>query len=132
MTTTTTLDRDPKDAPAPNNMIPGDHGPGTAIKDLLPIPSDTQPVMDPAKTETSNTLQDDPSLSHALATQDHDDKGLAQQDHPHEVLDLGWNQRKEEIAQPLVGGMDNEELWMLVRRFDKVIRPCAPTKQNTS
>lgn len=104
-----------------NNLVTGDNGPGTLIKDLLPIPSDTQPVSDPAKIETSATLLEDPSLSHALATEDHDDKGLVQQDHDEEVLNLGWNQKKHEIAEPLVGGMDNEELWLLVRRFDKVM-----------
>lgn len=94
---------------------------GTAVKDLLPIPSDTTPVSDPAKEEVSHTLVDDPTLSHALATEDHEVTGLAQQDHDHdgEVLDLGWNQKKQEIAQPLVGGLDNEELWLLIRRFDK-------------
>lgn len=95
---------------------------GTAVKELLPIPSDTQPVTDPTKTEVSHTLMDDPSLSHELATEDHEVKGLAQQDHPAEVLDLGWNQKKQEIAEPLVGGLDNEELWILVRRFNKVSR----------
>lgn len=113
---------EPASQSAINNMITGDNGPGTTIKDLLPIPSDTQPVTDPAKTETSTTLLEDPSLSHALATEDHDEKGLAQQDHTDEVLNLGWNQKKHEIAEPLVGGLDNEELWLLVRRFDKVRR----------
>lgn len=93
---------------------------GAQIKDLLPIPSDTQPVIDPGSSETSHSLVDDPTLSHALATDDHEVKGLAQQDHAKEVLDLGWNQEKQEIAEPLVGGLDNEELWMLTRRFDKV------------
>lgn len=102
-----------------NNPVSGDTGPGTAIMDLLPIPSDTQVVSDPTKTETSNTLAEDPSLSHALATDDHDEKGLAQLGHTEEVLDLGWNQQKQEVAAPLVGGMDNEELWLLVRRFNK-------------
>lgn len=103
----------------PSNPLSGDMGPGTTIKDLLPIPSDTLPVSDPANMETSNTLAGDPSLSHALATDDHKEKGLAQQDHTEEVLDLGWNQDKQEVAEPLVGGMDNEELWLLVRRFNK-------------
>ena len=101
-------------------MASGDMGPGTGIKDLLPIPSDTQPISDPAKAETSNTLMEDPSLSHALATDDHEEKGLAQQNHDEEVVDLGWNEKKQDIPTPLVGGMDNEELWMLVRRFNKV------------
>lgn len=94
---------------------------GTTVKDLLPIPTDTQAVTDPGKTETSNSLPDGPSFSHALATDDHEVKGLAQQEHAKEVLDLGWNQEKQEIAAPLVGGLDNEELWMLTRRFDKVL-----------
>lgn len=106
-------------------MASGDTGPGTGIKDLLPIPSDTQPISDPAKTETANTLMEDPSLSHALATDDHDEKGLAQQDHNEEVMDLGWNEKKQDIPTPLVGGLDNEELWLLVRRFNKVIMPFA-------
>lgn len=102
-----------------NTLLSGDTGPGTTIKDLLPIPSDTRPVTDPAAIETSNTLAEDPSLSHALATDDHDEKGLAQLEHAEEVLDLGWNEGKQEVAEPLVGGMDNEELWLLVRRFNK-------------
>lgn len=93
---------------------------GAQVKDLLPIPSDTQPVTDPGQTEISHSLADETTLSHALATDDHEVKGLAQQDHAEEVLDLGWNQQKQEIAAPLVGGLDNEELWMLTRRFDKV------------
>lgn len=93
---------------------------GKAVEDLLPVPHTTQPVTDPGHGEVSYTLTEDPTLSHALATDDHEDKGLAQQDHDDEVLDLGWNQRKQEIAEPLVGGMDNQELWMLIRRFDKV------------
>ncbi|KAB5575305.1 hypothetical protein GE09DRAFT_590991 [Coniochaeta sp. 2T2.1] len=107
---------DPSQERAP---VSGDSGPGTAIKDLLPLPSDTNQVSDPYKTETSTTLSDDPTLSHALAKDDHDIKGLAQRDHDHEVLDLGWNEKKQNIMHPLVGGMDNETLWMLVRRFDK-------------
>lgn len=108
---------EPSQARAP---VSGDSGPGTALKDLLPLPSDTDPVTDPYKTETSTTLKDDPTLSHALAKDDHDVKGLAQQDHDHEVVDLGWNEKKQNIMRPLVGGMDNETLWMLIRRFDKV------------
>lgn len=112
---------DPSQDRAP---ISGDSGPGTAVKDLLPLPSDTTPVSDPYKTETSTTLADDPTLSHALAKDDHDVKGLAQQDHDHEVLDLGWNEKKQNIMRPLVGGIDNETLWMLTRRFDKVSGQC--------
>lgn len=112
---------DSKDKAKPSNAVTGDSGPGTGLADLLPIPTDTQPVTDPGRKETANTLAQDVTLSHALATDDHDIKGRAQEDHDQpEVLDLGWNEKKQDIAQPLVGGMDNEELWMLVRRFNKV------------
>ncbi|RKU39812.1 hypothetical protein DL546_000861 [Coniochaeta pulveracea] len=66
-------------------------------------------------------MSQEPTLSHALALDDHDEKGLAQQDHDHEVLDLGWNEEKKNIPAPLVGGLQNEDLWMLVRRFNKQI-----------
>lgn len=102
------------------NPATGDSGPGTSLKDILPIPHDTSPVTEPGKEETAQTLQDDPSLSHALATDDHDEKGIAQMGHEKEVRDLGWNEKKQNIAAPLVGGISNEELWLLVRRFNKV------------
>lgn len=103
---------------------------GTAVKDLLPIPENTHHVTDPGKTEVSHTLVDDSTLSHALATDDHEIKGRAQQGHGSEVLDLGWNQEKQRIAEPLVGGLDNEELWLLTRRFDKVRRNHCPPPQS--
>lgn len=106
-----------------SNAVTGDSGPGTGLKDLLPIPTDVEFVTGPERQETSNALEEDATLSHALATDDHESKGLAQQDHESpEVLDLGWNEKKQDIPQPLVGGMNNEELWLLVRRFDKARR----------
>lgn len=62
-----------------------------------------------------------PTESHALAQADHEEKGAAQEEHfEAEVRDLGWNEQPQEVPAPLVGGMQNEELWMLVRRFNKV------------
>ena len=59
--------------------------------------------------------------SHALAHADHDEKGIAQLDHgATEVKDLGWNEPQGAIPAPLVGGLENEELWTLLRRFNKV------------
>ncbi|KAK8880087.1 hypothetical protein PGQ11_001381 [Apiospora arundinis] len=91
-----------------------------AIKEFLPIPADTEPVTDPHNHDVSNSMAEEPTLSHALALDDHDEKGIAQQDHFEEdVMDLGWNERKEHIAAPLVGGLGNEDLWLLIRRFNK-------------
>lgn len=115
--------------------------PGTVFKDLLPIPvpSDTTATTDPAKEEeAAPTLRDEPTLSHALAmagdaepeavtlvngetVSTEANKGAAQREHDAEVVNLGWHEPKREIAEPLVGGMDNEELWLLLRRFNKQI-----------
>ncbi|KAK8124124.1 hypothetical protein PG999_004042 [Apiospora kogelbergensis] len=92
-----------------------------AIKEFLPIPADTEPVTDPFNHDVSNSMAEEPTLSHALALDDHEEKGVAQQEHVQEdVVDLGWNEKKERIAAPLVGGLGNEDLWLLVRRFNKV------------
>lgn len=94
------------------NVLTGDSGPGTGIRDLLPIP-EANPA-DP--TQAENT-----TFSHALANDDHAEKGHVQLGgSDDEIQDLGWNEKKEDIPAPLVGGMDNEELWLLLRRFDKV------------
>jgi hypothetical protein len=59
--------------------------------------------------------------SHVLANADHEEKGAAQHDHGEtEVRDLGWNEKPHDVPNPLVGGLPNEELWTLVRRFNKV------------
>ncbi|KZF19687.1 hypothetical protein L228DRAFT_214489 [Xylona heveae TC161] len=61
-----------------------------------------------------------PTASHALATVDHEEKGAAQEGHGDpEIKDLGWNEHVDQVPAPLVGGMSNEDLWVLVRRFDK-------------
>ena len=58
--------------------------------------------------------------SHALALADHGEKGAAQLPHAAtEVKDLGWDSRPEHIPKPLVGGLANEDIWLLIRRFDK-------------
>lgn len=105
----------------PKTPTSAESAPGTTFSDFLPIPTDAQPVTEPNQQDLSNSLADEPTLSHSLAMTDHDEKGAAQEHHEEEdVANLGWNQRKEAIAAPLVGGIDNEELWLLLRRFNKV------------
>ncbi|KAK0664538.1 hypothetical protein QBC41DRAFT_328480 [Cercophora samala] len=98
---------------------------GSEIIDFLPIPAvnPTSSVEGPHKPEPSEKLGNKQTLSHALATEGTTEhpQGIAQLNHDEEVRDLGWNEPKQEIPAPLVGGMDNEELWMLVRRFNKQI-----------
>ena len=98
---------------------------GVVYKDLLPIP-DTDTTVHEGKT---TTLTDAPTESHALALNaaraaPPEEKGVAQIAHGDEVMDLGWNEPKELVAKPLVGGLGNEDLWLLIRRFNKVRASC--------
>lgn len=99
---------------------------GLALRDLLPHP-ETDPTIHEGK---ATTIVDAPTESHALALEaasgnnpDHG-TGRAQIAHGLEVLDLGWNEPKEHVESPLVGGLSNEEVWLLVRRFNKVEGTC--------
>jgi hypothetical protein len=75
-------------------------------------------VHEPEKVEAAP--EDHPTDSHELANADHEEKGAAQMDHGQtEVRDLGWNEEAADVPQ-LVGGLLNEELWTLIRRFNKV------------
>ncbi|TVY26752.1 hypothetical protein LHYA1_G004408 [Lachnellula hyalina] len=92
---------------------------------------DTTPVQGPVQTPQAPQFDEDPEFvdaveeelpteSHALANADHEEKGAAQINHGQtEVRDLGWNEEAVDLPTPLVGGLPNEELWTLVRRFNK-------------
>lgn len=74
---------------------------------------------------SNNNDKTPPTESHALANADHEVRGASQQDYSAaegegegEVRNLGWFEHPNDIA-PLVGGLPNEELWTLVRRFNK-------------
>lgn len=70
---------------------------------------------------SSASASNAPSDSHALASaDDHEMKGAVQTNHEAgEVRDMGWNDHPTNVPTPLVGGLPNEELWTLVRRFNK-------------
>ncbi|KAI9689787.1 MAG: hypothetical protein M1822_009669 [Bathelium mastoideum] len=91
----------------------------SGIADILPLPGNTDMVTDPEKMESSPSLADKSTASHALATADHEEKGAAQEDHEEEVVDLGWKAAKHDVPEPLVARLPNDELWVLVRRFNK-------------
>lgn len=77
-----------------------------------------------APTKAEATYEDAPTDSHALAEAAHEEKGAVQEHgyHDGEVRDLGWNEHPKDVPKPLVGGLPNDELWLLVRRFNKVCR----------
>jgi hypothetical protein len=98
---------------------------GVVYKDLLPVPRITEEDRIEQST-TSTTLTDEPTDSHALAMEaakNPEQVGAAQLQHREEVRDLGWNEPPEAVPKPLVGGLSNEDLWVLVRRFNKVCIP---------
>ncbi|KAI9802475.1 MAG: hypothetical protein M1825_002860 [Sarcosagium campestre] len=85
-----------------------------AEKDFI---SPEPPRPDPAGFNPDASLSDGPTESHALAIADHDEKGASQQEHAEpEVKDLGWDETATDV---IVGGLPNEQLWTLIRRFDK-------------
>ena len=120
--------------------------PGYVFRDGGPIPDSdlkdaqhpelgTAPSIDPATTRTSTSTSSNintptssnasasasnaPSDSHAIATADHELRGAVQKDvEDGEVRDMGWNEKSTKLPT-LVGGLPNEELWTLVRRFNK-------------
>ncbi|KAI4734174.1 hypothetical protein E4T50_15280 [Aureobasidium sp. EXF-12298] len=100
-------------------------GTGVVYQDLHPVghpaaqPNTYGASTTSSATDAAQNLTEEPTASHALAQADVDVKGVAQLAHNSEVKDLGWNEPPEKIPAPLVGGMDNEELWVLVRRFNK-------------
>jgi len=104
----------------PTASHPKAHSTGVVYKDLLPTPDDRQAVNQPYKREVAHSITQEPTASHALAMAQPEIMGAAQLPNNEEVKDLGWNEPKEDIVAPLVGGLDNETLWLLVRRFNKV------------
>lgn len=87
-----------------------------------PKPPPLESFEEPEKIEAEN--QEPATESHALANAEPveiSEKGAVQLGHDAtEVRDLGWNEKPDNVPSPLVGGLPNEELWTLVRRFNKV------------
>ncbi|KFA54417.1 hypothetical protein S40293_04327 [Stachybotrys chartarum IBT 40293] len=72
--------------------------------------------------------EEKPTASHALADdslanlEPGEPRGASQIEHGDlEVKNLGWNDEAANIPRPVVGGIANEDLWTLVRRFNKQV-----------
>lgn len=102
-----------------------------AFKDEAPPPRTASTVASTTGAGSEPELvehhqEEQPTASHALAEESTDvpleEKGAAQIEHGHiEVKNLGWNDEAENVPVPLVGGLKNDDLWTLVRRFNKQI-----------
>ncbi|KAF2761079.1 hypothetical protein EJ05DRAFT_461727 [Pseudovirgaria hyperparasitica] len=93
-----------------------------AIMDFLPLPDNVDTPPGGVPTEPDVSLHDGPTDSHALATaepEEHEKGAVHNANHDEDVADLGWHEPPSKIPAPLVGGIQNDELWMLIRRFNK-------------
>jgi hypothetical protein len=77
--------------------------------------------------------QDDdlgPTDSHVLSQVEPEEeaKGLAQKAGvTNDVSDIGWGE-SDKIEERIVTGLSNQDLWMLIRRFNKVCLLSSPRK----
>lgn len=95
------------------------------LKEPPQTPPQKPPLHPLQEPERVGLVEEEPATdSHAPANADPDDvseKGIAQLVHnAAEVRDLGWNDPPDDVPSPLVGGLPNQELWTLIRRFNKV------------
>lgn len=101
--------------------MPTEYAPPVPARPAPALPPRTQSQVAQIEPEIVEAHEaEEPTISHELANAEQGYKGAAQVDHRQtEVKDLGWND-VDGIPQPLVGGLPNEELWTLIRRFNKV------------
>ena len=77
------------------------------------------PAPKPITATEQAPLGQNTSTSHQLATGEHELRGAAQEAGKEDrTTNLGW-QANAVGVDTLVGGLPNEELWTLVRRFNK-------------
>jgi hypothetical protein len=89
---------------------------GVVLRDLIDDPGAQTTVhesFESTRTHQSGGVHHGSTAAHAH------EPGPAQTGHAEEV-DLGWDTKPEGISNPLIAGLDNEDLWTLIRRFNKV------------
>lgn len=80
------------------------------------MPPKRKPLPSSAKNEPTGKTE-----SHRLSNEEQDGLVVAKPpDDPAAVVDLGWCRPSAQFEESLVAGLSNEDLWMLMRRFDKV------------
>ncbi|KAF4772621.1 hypothetical protein HAV15_011200 [Penicillium sp. str.  len=71
---------------------------------------------------TNPEIPEGPTESHVLSQVEQDEKGLSQKaGDTTELTNIGWGGSPDATEEPLVAGLSNEDLWMLIRRFDKQV-----------
>ena len=64
--------------------------------------------------------------SHVLATTGVINKAATSRGRAGELCDLGWNNNTDVDQHPWITGVDNEDVWVLMRRMDKASLSLSP------
>lgn len=81
-------------------------------------------------TNQEDIKADSPTDSHFLSQVEQDEKGLAQKAGvTQDVSDIGWGQPRDNFEERILSSLSNEDLWMLIRRFNKVLRMLSDGEQ---
>ncbi|OKL64615.1 hypothetical protein UA08_00569 [Talaromyces atroroseus] len=103
-------------------MVSGNAVPATASSGQRPDNTVENLASNDDKPETLNSELDAPTDSHALAHAELEEEGLVHKSPDDEATsDIGWQPQPHDINEPIVGGISNEDLWMLIRRLNKQI-----------
>lgn len=73
----------------------------------------------PPTASSRGPLGQETSTSHILATQGNVRGAVHEAGKEDHITNLGWQKNAKGVDQ-LVAGLDNDDLWMLIRRFNKV------------
>ncbi|KAJ7262333.1 hypothetical protein C8J57DRAFT_1513345 [Mycena rebaudengoi] len=88
------------------------------VRDFLPIPDTVAPVTDPEHKEVAHSITQSPTDSHALAQVEREDKEQRRRGTTLRCWTWGGTSTPTRW-KPLIAGLENEELWLLIRRFNK-------------
>ncbi|OBT91194.1 hypothetical protein VE02_00325 [Pseudogymnoascus sp. 03VT05] len=101
--------------------IAGEQAPLAPVRSYdNPIGPQVRPVQ--AVEPVNRSSEDQPTDSHAIAATEPEEKGYAQTYSASSVRDLGWHNDSDSIPRPLIAGLPNDDLWVLLRRFNKQIQ----------
>jgi hypothetical protein len=116
------LSTEPLDQPQRESTIPV----MTTKNDGLNTQVDAEDHVDTEQFANAKSELDLPTDSHALVHEELEEKGLIHKVSKAEdetfagAADVGWTQEPHEFEEQIVGGIKNDDLWTLIRRFNKV------------
>ena len=86
-----------------------------------PYPDTTSPVAEPPESLTEDSSFINPTVE-PVPHSSTKTEGIRLKDP--EVRDFGWNSEPKAVPSPLIYGIPNDDLYILIRRFNKVSSTC--------